>query len=139
MIIIVFFVILVIVYYQYGWDYAQGCAEYAKINNKGLNESNDCWKSVGDEFTELTDAIRSMVVGDIILEFFDVVHASAKYFVIRYFPAWFYFHWFCWFLVFPIALPSTIKLALRYKKWKCIRNHNRKNSDHRCPMNDNAS
>ena len=122
-------------YYWYGFSYAKGSAEYASANNRGTKESEDCWQSVMDEHKEFVEAIEKLAWSEIFLEFFDVVHATIKYFIVNYLPQWFYFHWICWIIVYPFVLPVSVKLARRYNNKGCIRNHARPNINHKCIVN----
>ena len=126
---LVLVLIIIFFYYWYGIPYAVGSAEYARLNNK---ENEDCWASVKDESKEFLQAIKEIKFIDIFLEFFDVVHAIIKYLIVKYLPENFYYHWVCWMLVFPFVLPASIKLGNRYNMYKCIRNHERPNLNHKC-------
>lgn len=119
-------------YYQYGVLYAKGCAEYCRLNNDGSDEAEDCWESIREEARELTKACRTLSLKNIILEFFDFVHAMLTYLITTYLPEVIYYHWVCWFIIFPLTLPSAVKLAKRYKLYRCIRNHQRPNWNHKC-------
>lgn len=127
---------IALVFYLFALPYAIGSAEYARNNNNGSKESEDCWQSVRDEYRELCEAIERRQLWEGLLEFFDVLHGVIKYCVVTYTPKWFYFHWFCWLLIFPFVLPISIKLGIRYRKWNCIRNHYRENANHKCVIND---
>lgn len=133
MFILLIFVIFL--YYYYGWSYAIGACVYAKENNNGDAESENSWQTVRDEFEELKVAIIIRSPIEIFMEFFDVLHAIIKYLIVTFLPKSFYLHPICWLLVFPIVLPIGIKLANRYNKYKCIRNHYRSNKNHKCLLN----
>ena len=126
-------------YWFFAWDYAKGVTEYAQRNNKGINESSDCWQSVLDEYQELVDAFNQRNCSEMFMEFFDVVHGTIKYCLVTILPQKIYFHWLPWALIFPIVMPVGIKLAMRYKKYKCIRNHARSNENHKCINNCNIN
>ena len=122
-------------YWYFAWDYAKGVSKYAQRNNKGVNESADCWESVLDEYEELIDAFNQRNYREIFMEFFDVIHGIIKYCLVTILPQKIYFHWLPWALIFPLVMPVAIKLAIRYKKYKCIRNHARSNRGHICINN----
>ena len=122
--------------YDYGMNFAVGSAEYAKANN--IITEPGCenpLSSVRDESRELFQAILDGEFGDVFLEFFDTLHSIIKFFIVTVLPEWIYCHWLCWFVVFPFVLPVSIKMANRYKKYKCIRNHSRPNANHICVVN----
>ncbi len=127
--------ILILLYYLYGYSYAQGAVVYACFNNAGTLESENSWQSVCDEYNELIDAINNYSIFDSIMEFFDVVHTLIKYFIVTYLPKIFYFNILCWLMVFPFIIPVGVKLGKRYQKNYCIRNHQRTNKDHICIYN----
>lgn len=130
------FVVLVFYhFYWYGIPYAIGSAQYARLNNNPSVMAEDCWLLVRKEYAEFINAVFALSPVNIFLEFFDTMHAIAKYFIINYLPKWFYFSWVCWIMVFPFFLPATVKFAWRYNKFKCIRNHSRPNTDHICILN----
>ncbi|XWV25541.1 putative ORFan [Tupanvirus deep ocean] len=128
-------IVIILLYYFYGWSYSKGAAEYARANNNGSSESEDCWQSVCDEYEELKYAVHTLNYWEIFMEFFDVLHASIKFVLVSFFPRIFYFHWLSWAIIFPFVLPASIKLGARYNKYKCIRNHARKNRNHKCLIN----
>ncbi|XWV26875.1 putative orfan [Tupanvirus soda lake] len=128
-----FFIVL---FYWFGWSYAIGAAEYARANNNGNTESENCWQSVCDEYEELKQAIRTFNCLEMFMELFDVVHATIKFILVTFFPRKVYFHWLSWAIIFPFVLPVSIKLGMRYSKYKCIRNHARRNRNHKCIINN---
>jgi len=129
-----FLSIIFILYVYAGIYYALGSAEYCKFNNKRDNPRREnFWDSVITESKELKEALENLWLWDIILEFSDVVHSLIKYFIVEYLPEDFYCSFICWFPVFILILPCSIKLGLRFKKYGCIRNHkNKNNCDHIC-------
>lgn len=131
-----FFVLLVLYhFYWYGVPYAIGSAQYARLNNNGTSESEDSWASVLEEYGELVKAVHLLSPHNIFLEFFDMLHAWIKFLIVCYLPKFFYFRWICWIIVFPLVLPASVKLARRYNKFMCIRNHGRPNLNHKCVLN----
>ena len=119
-------------YNAYGRFYAEGSAEYASLNNVFPHKENFL-HSIKDESKELFYAILSFSLKETIMEFYDVLHSIMKYLVIKFLPERFFCSKLCWALVFPLVLPCSIKLAMRYKNYRCIRNHqNKNNCQHLC-------
>ena len=127
----------ILLFYCYGIDYVNGMVIYVTANNLPSNEKERCWDSVEAESKELYEAIYQCSLIDIILESSDVGHALIKHFVIKYIPSKIFCHWLCWVPAFFIVLPCTIKMARRYQKYGCIRNHkNPNNRNHICSVVD---
>ena len=125
-------IILLYLYLCYGIDYAYGSAEYCRFNNVKPYHENP-WDSIINESVELWYAIKQFSIKDIILEASDVLHALIKCIIVTYLPQSIYCSSIMWLCVFPLALPTTIKGAIRYQTWKCIRNHkNQNNCNHKC-------
>lgn len=132
-------------YYRYGIDYSKGMAEYASYNNRirdktgpTTNDGNcyvteNTWDSVINESKELWEALCQASAKDIILESSDVIHSLIKHLIITYVPSKIFCHWLCWFPIFILILPCSIKVAYRYQTYGCIRNHqNKNNCNHVC-------
>ena len=122
-----------ILFYQSAWLYALGSSEYARLNN--TDHPEDTWKTILDETQEFLEAFRNRDCWNAFLEFFDVCHSLIKHLIIHSLPVRIYTHWFPWILIYPYLLPATLKLAYRYQKYGCIRNHARPNQSHRCRFN----
>lgn len=123
-----FLILLAFLYYFYGIYYARGMCMYIKLNN--LTGEEETWDSVVDEFKELREVTNPW---DFVLEFSDLTLAIIKHNIIKYLPPYIYCSLLCWLLVFPMALPCTIKLGNRYRLTGCIRNHkNKANCHHKC-------
>lgn len=137
-----YFVIIIayaFIYIKYGYNYAKGIAIYNKYNNTPPSAENrftqpeDCLQSIKNEFWEFYEAVTLYQPYEALLEFADVFHASIKYLVVTFLPKTFYCHYLFWSIIFLVAipaLPATIKLGLRYKKFGCIRNHGNVNNCH---------
>jgi hypothetical protein len=130
---------MLLLFTLYGIHYVNGMAIYAKYNNTPSSEENRytipevCWDSVRNESNELIDAIVHLEFFNIILEGSDVIHALIKYFIIKLLPKKIYCDPVCWIPIFFIVPFATIKLGIRYKRYKCIRNHgNKNNCNHTC-------
>ena len=126
---------MIILYWKFSMNYAKGMALYIKNNCVGPKYENIA-DNIKDEFIELIDAIKSRNIGEIILEFCDVMHNVIRYVVINWMPKLVSCSYITWLIVFPFLLPATIKLAIRQKMYGCIRNHTRVNSDHACVVNN---
>jgi hypothetical protein len=123
-------------YYSHASAYANGMAKYATRNNNfALPQRENCWQSVKDETIEFIDEVLKCRPREMVMEFIDVVHASIKMICIHILPQSIVFEPYIWYFVFPFVLPVSIKLAERYKKFGCIRNHSRPNN-HKCELND---
>ncbi len=124
-------------YIKYGYYYAKGSSEYARFNNtKGGCEYGIFHKSISNEFNEFLDAFTSYDLLGVIAEFCDVIHSIIKHYILIIFSEKIYCSTLLWSFVFFLILPCTIKLGIRYKKYKCIRNHyNVHNIHHKCNYN----
>ena len=132
-------VIVVVLYWFYGISFAKGITNYIRLNNcesyNGVKNSKveDTWQTVINEWIELKEAMIKLNPWEVILEGGDVLLALIKYNIIKFLPQVIYCNIWCWLLVFPLALPTTIKLGYRYEIYGCIRNHqNSFNRNHRC-------
>lgn len=134
MFIILCCLILLDLYYNYGYYYAIGSSEYAKCNNtKNGTEYFNFFDSIVTEYAELKEACYNMSFYNIIMEASDVLHSITKYIVLSLFSEKIYCSPILWSILFFINLPCTIKLGSRYKKNNCIRNHkNSNNVHHKC-------
>ena len=126
-----------ILYKFYGKYYIQGIIEYIKKNNKPFSNKEDCWTIVKNELDELQvelhKDVKNMKIIPIIMECGDVVHSLLKYIIIEYLPPQLVTNQIIWLIVFYLSLPTSIKLAIRYQKNRCIRNHNNRNTlNHYC-------
>lgn len=126
------FILFAIAYLYFAWDYATGMSVYATNNNKNIEESESCWKTIELEWDEFVHAIKYESWFDIVMEFYDVLHSYLKYVIVSTMPSSIYCSWYCWFIVFPLILPCGIKLANRYRKIGCIRNHKGEKMNHKC-------
>lgn len=108
---------------------AIGLAEYAKYNNtepsfeNHYTEPENTWDSVEDEYQELLEAINEWKIWDSIMEFYDVLNALMKHYIITYLPVCIYTQPYIWFLTSLIVFPVGFKLGCRYISYGCIRNH----------------
>jgi len=133
------FLVVAFSYYFFdGYSYATGMATYVKNNNiRSVPEERreQCWDSVKNESEELWEALKSLSFEDIVLESADVIHSVIKYLIITYTSEHIHTHWLCWYAVFVVALPATVKLSHRQKTYGCIRNHqNPNNCNHICDV-----
>jgi hypothetical protein len=123
--------------YLFASAYANGMAKYAARNNNfSLDHQESCWQSVKDETHEFIAEVLKCNLFSAIEELVDVIHASIKMICINILPQFVIFAPYIWYFIFPFVLPVSIKLARRYEKFGCIRNHNRINSNHKCEIND---
>lgn len=137
-----FLLITVYIWIRYGYLYAKGMEIYAKFNNilpcfeNRFTDPESCLDSVKTEFAELCEEVNKFNIYNIFLEFGDVVHACIKYVLVKCLPKQVYCHYMCWLTVFIVGFPALhvmIKLAVRYEKFGCIRNHsNPNNCKHTC-------
>ena len=127
-------IFMIILYMKYGYYYAKGSSEYVRFNNRyGGCEYNKFHISIINECKELTQALTSRKIIDIMLETSDVIHSITKYLTLTIFPEKIYCSFILWSILFFVNLPCTIKLATRYKINGCIRNHsNPENINHIC-------
>ncbi len=113
-------------------NYCDGMAEFAKHNNQPLT-GEDTWLSVVNESHECLNELKQWQLINAIHEFFDIINALFKHLAVTYLPVNVYCSPLFWILVFPFVLPVAFKLANRYQKFQCIRNHqNPLNCNHIC-------
>lgn len=142
-------IILAILYFKYGYYYAESMVSYIKYNHmppsteNNFRESEDPAKSLRYELLEFHEAVTNCNFYDMLLEFGDVLHSIIQYIVIGYLPVKIYSSFLCWSVIFFVAFPAImtmmtmIKMANRYKKFNCMRNHsNPTNCDHICDYNN---
>ena len=116
------------------YDYANGISTYCKYNNiKNSIRRENTMDSIIAEYNEFIDAIKNYELFGAFLEFFDVVHSIIKMLILNIVPENIYCNYVIWLFVFPFVFPVATKLAFRYRKYGCIRNHgNPDNVNHYC-------
>lgn len=112
--------------------YVNGITEFIERNDipPDLRVARE---SMGSELQEFLYACYHFQPWEMILEFNDFLHTIIKYILLRFASPKIFSNKILWSVIFFMALPSTIKLGLRYKNYKCIRNHrNSANINHKC-------
>jgi len=130
---LIIFNIVVFSYYYYGMKtyIKYNNSEYAKELKYGM-EKLEC--PIVDEYAEFIESIKKREYVNSFMEFFDYIHSISKVFVMRTFPEYIYMTFIPWFFVFIISYPVSVKLAYRYFRYGCIRNHLNKKINHNCSV-----
>lgn len=123
---------LIIFYYFY-----IGNIVYIKYNNSIESEKLKFKKEkletpIYDEYNELIESYEKREYCNMIMELFDYIHSYGKVILLSTFTEKIYMSFIPWLVIFIISYPVSLKLAYRYYKYGCIRNHINKKPTHNC-------
>jgi adenylate kinase family enzyme len=118
-------------------SYAKGMSHYIRLNNI----KKDDVSIIKDKIIELKD-VRNPIT--LFCEVNNVIHEIIKCIVVRYFPSYIHKNRLFWTIIFPLVLPTSIKLGNRYSQNKCICDHTKDDDvvvkyDHFCDINNGPS